>query len=216
MSSGLRNGIISLFCLGLLVAAWFVPGWRFERALRKAAYQRYSELGEPDRVKEAVDRHHAEVFDQCFVDGLPRNSKNFDVKKYARLMDQRVEKDLGDALADKLAAVIARQEGASPAPATAPAPAARVPAPTPAPAGHAVEIRGMQVKPRPGEAGGGKAFDIQIDVEDAARDITNESPASLALVVSCPGGEPFTAEAAQISATAVDADGISHLTLPLS
>jgi hypothetical protein len=202
-----RNAVISVFCLGLLGIAWFYPGWRLQHDLRKAAYHRYSELGEPEKVKEAVDRNHDEVFEQCYMDGMPHRTKYFDVRKYARLMDQRVQKDLGDAFAAKLEALVAKEQGsAAPASAAAPAPAA-----------HAVEIRGMQVKPQPGEAGAtGKTFDIQVDVEDTGGDIASRKTANLVIVVSCPDGQPWTADAPGMPATPTGTEGISRLSVPLT
>jgi hypothetical protein len=221
MSTNIRNLILSVLSLGILVGYWYLPGWKLERGLRQAAYKRYAKLGDPDEVKRVVDKNHAEIFDDCFVDGMSHQVKNFDVIKYRSRMDQRVQKDLGEALAGRLVEALG---GSDEAPAVPAAPV-RPTAPTPPTATststskvHPVEIASMQVKPAApteSEAGmTGKLFEIQIDVKDDAHDIPRDSP-DLELAVRCPSGEPFSTRAPLYSGMPAEVDGVLRMKMRL-
>jgi hypothetical protein len=67
--------------------------------VREAAYQRYADLGSPEDIKRVVDRHHDACFDAAYTMGGRRTSSKFDLDKYLRLMDGKVDAAFGGGLA---------------------------------------------------------------------------------------------------------------------
>jgi hypothetical protein len=101
-----------------------MPRWH-SRQVRQSAYKRYATLGESKAIRQIVDRNHKEVFEQCYRPGARRRKAEFDVEKYARLMDAKVESALGRmGMEEKLAAHEALQEERRQQRAAVPPPAA--------------------------------------------------------------------------------------------
>lgn len=61
--------------------------------VRQAAYERYADLGTPQQVRAAVNRHHEECFRAHYRLGGRRTSPKFDVEGYVAAMDRRVLAD---------------------------------------------------------------------------------------------------------------------------
>ena len=182
---------LALIPFALVIGGYLLmPHWD-SRQIRRAAYERYADLGETAKVREVVDANHAEVYDQCFRPGDRRTEANLDVDKYARLMDERVERALGG-IAEKarVAASAARPQAPHESAATAaPGPISYRATPTPA---HSIELRAVSAKRVPGNALesqiAGRAFRVEVDFVDELHDVILSGGYPTSVTVKCPGG----------------------------
>jgi hypothetical protein len=214
MQGGLGKLLGALGLVGLIFAARFGWKWKESRDARKLMYERYADLGEPDEVKAAVDRHHDELFDASYT--MRRRKDEFDAERYVREMDRRVEGDLQrSSTAARLAELAERaQRAASP-------PRAAAPAPTPPP-GHRVEIMTMTVRvPGPGDPAASpvpesRQFVVEVLVSDEADDITPDRPPMREVGFVCADGSLSTEVSSGTAQVRSMGTGKALLSLPIS
>jgi hypothetical protein len=175
-----------------------IPRWH-SRQVRQSAYKRYATLGESETIRQIVDRNHKEVFEQCYRPGARRRKAEFDVEKYARLMDAKVEGALGRMVMEqKLAAHEALQEERRQQRAAVPPPAASTPPPTPAARPHVVEIRSLSAKRITDDATttafAGATFRVEVDVADAQNDVVGAGANPTRFTVKCQNGGTYSTD----------------------
>ena len=190
------SGWLALITFAVVLGGYLlIPHWH-SRQVRHAAYERYSDLGETETIREIVDTNHDEIFEQCYLPGGRRTKANFDVDKYARLMDAKVERALGRIeQKENLAAHAARQEARRAASASAvPAPIA----PTPTPNPHTVEVRLLTAKPIPKDPTGmqfaGRLYRVEVDVVDEQGDLYGSDGEPTHFTVKCKDGGSFSSD----------------------
>jgi hypothetical protein len=189
MDSGWGKLAGFLVVLGLVLGVKFCGKQSLSRDVRKAMYERYSELGDAEAVKTLVDESHDAFFSQCYKMGFLKGSKTeFDAERYADLMDDKVGSELQAA---RMKTQLAAQNEAREAAARRPAPVTLA-TPTPAPA-HRVEISSMVVRaPAEGEAvvpSDSRGYMVDVLVADEADDIQEDTPPGYETAVVCdPGG----------------------------
>jgi hypothetical protein len=177
-----------LVVLGLVVGVKFCSKQNLSRDVRKAMYERYSELGDTETVKTLVDQNHDAFFSQCYKMGFVKGSKTeFDADRYADLMDDKVASDLRSRRTQAQMEAFNARQAAPPRPVPV-----TVATPTPPPA-HRVEITSMVVRaPAEGEAvvpSDSRGYMVDVLVADEADDIRDDAAPSYETAVVCdPGG----------------------------
>lgn len=185
-SAGKVVGLV--VALGLAFGTRYCNKWMLSSDVRKAMYERYSELGNAADVKAAVDRHHGAFFDECYKMGWKRTKSQFDADRYADLMDRKVQDELGDKA--QIAAAEARAAQAASRAANRATEAPTIATATPVPR-HRMEITSASLRaPREGEVmtpSDKRAFVLEAMVEDEAGDVGEDAPPSYQLALMCQG-----------------------------
>lgn len=214
-------GLSALAVVVLLLVGWSLyalPAWRLGREVRLAAYSRYVNIADQDRIRELVDRHHAEVLGQSFKGGARRTAAGFQPAVYNRLMDGFVLGALAKgapAETGTAPSALVVQPGKAPpradsagvtppgvAPdAIAPPGASGETAPARGPA-HALKITAMSAERVPRDPSEMVVLlRLTLDLEDSADDVFVPGTEPLLTKLSCPSGGEYSTSSLRADGT---------------
>ena len=202
---GLVVGVVVaslLVLVGAVAAAlYLLPAWWFSRQVRQAAYARYVNFGQDDRVRGIIDRYHSRILAESCP---PRSCSavTLEVGKYNSQMDATVRRELAKPPDDSPAALAAppatptasvatEAEGATPD---------ANPAQVPSAAPNRPSIRSVSAKKA--EEGttetrlGALTVRVDIQVADAPDGALDEGGRQLRMTIRCPGGTATAIEPA--------------------